>query len=169
MYYLIFNTLILTLSFNHLHKSLGKSYPPSDPIRTCLSNHLTFLWGFSHIMYVTAYNFLCQLAYYCRDVSWYFKNYTACAYSRDVQRKLSNYLAECLVHFCASHFESILHRLSSVAGYIDSIHHEIATSVLPFVLFRQIKSNLIMLKAQYSAEVEMCWNYWSIIYCCDNT
>lgn len=71
-------------------------------------------------------------------------------------KELSNYLAECLVHFCESHFESILHRLSSVAGYIDSIHHEIATSVLPFVLFRQMKSNLIMLKAQYSAEVEMC-------------
>lgn len=69
---------------------------------------------------------------------------------------MSHYLAEWLVYFGESHFESILYRLSSVAGCIDSIHHEIATSVVPFVLFRQIKSNLIMLKAQYSAEVEMC-------------
>lgn len=97
-------------------------------------------------MHVTAHNHLCKLVYYCEDVSWYFKNYTACAYSRDVQRKLSNYLAERLVHFCESHFESILHRLSSVVGYIDSIHHEIATSVLPLVLFRQIKSNLTCLR-----------------------
>lgn len=107
-------------------------------------------------MHVTAPNILCKPVYYFKDASWYFKNYTVCAYSRYTQRKLSNFLLQCLVHFCESHFESILHRLSSVSGFMDSIHHEIATSVLPFVLFRQIKSNLIMLKAQYSAEVEMC-------------
>lgn len=65
-------------------------------------------------------------------------------------------MAEWLVHFGESRFASILHRFCSVAGYMDLIHHETATSVLPFVLFRQMKSNLIMLKAEYSAEAEMC-------------
>lgn len=41
--------------------------------------------------------------------------------------------------FWESPFESILHRLSNVAGCIDSIHRESATSVLPFVLFRRMK------------------------------
>lgn len=35
-----------------------------------------------------------------------------------------------------------------------STYDAISASVLPFVLFRQIKSNLIMLKARYSAEVK---------------
>lgn len=52
-------------------------------------------------------------------------------------------------------FESVLHRLSSVAGCTDAIHRESAASVLPFVLFRRIKSNLLMLEAQHSAEAQI--------------
>lgn len=57
--------------------------------------------------------------------------------------------------FSESPFESILPRLSSVAGCIDSTHRERATSVLPFVLFRRIKSNLLTLEAQHSAELKL--------------
>lgn len=57
--------------------------------------------------------------------------------------------------FSESPFESILPRLSSVAGCIDPTHRESATSVLPFVLLRRIKSNLLTLEAQHSAEAQI--------------